>query len=474
MIHVAKKYGVRPAATHPSDNLLKALPIWYHFALVQERTSANTRSNKCLRERHGVKTVADCLKMAERPEDETAHRENKNCVCERCSREKEATGCENPSSCMKAARNILSKLQEKWRPGAGRNEDGLSLTRDQWEENARRMESKDTVIFDPSVTQDAPAANVFRAFVEATAADGPRATRPARPFQIVEEATDVHTDGSCDRNGAENARAGVGVWFAGDDARNCAARVPGDCQTNQAAEAYACIVAAERTPDYAPLTIITDSMYVYKGLTTHLKGWEDRGWLGVSNSNILKRVAARLRRRSAVTSFKWVKGHSGVLGNEGADRLAARGATMAPTQLPPLTELDEGFLPRGVNLTTLTQKLAYEAILNWKGRTAREKTRISLEMTKCALQEDYGVWLDEGAIWKNIWGKEMSVKVSCFFWRATHQAYKVGAYWNNISGYEARGTCGVCGVEESMSHIMMECTAPGQTVLWGLARAVRQ
>jgi ribonuclease HI len=44
--------------------------------------------------------------------------------------------------------------------------------------------------------------------------------------------------------------------------------------------------------------------------TIHLKDWDDQGWIGIKNIEWFKR-AAYLLRRTAITRFKWVKGHSG-------------------------------------------------------------------------------------------------------------------------------------------------------------------
>ncbi|KAH9852906.1 hypothetical protein C2E23DRAFT_729714 [Lenzites betulinus] len=210
-------------------------------------------------------------------------------------------------------------------------------------------------------------------------------------------------------------------------------------------------------------------MYVYKGLTTQLEGWEDRGWLGVENEEILRRVVARLRRRGAITTLQWIKGHSGDPGNEGADRLAAEGARQVRVDLLPLRARDIRFLPSGMRLATLTQKLAYAGVLEWKAGAARPASERAVHMVQAALAEDLNLFPKDRTIWRNIWGKEMSVKVSCFFWKLMHGAHKVGKYWSNIPGYEQRSLCRVCEVEESMAHILYECAAPGQATLWSLA-----
>ena len=139
--------------------------------------------------------------------------------------------------------------------------------------------------------------------------------------------TVVYTDGACMHNGKMNARCGgSGVWIEANNALNKAIGVPGNKQSNQIGEITAVIVAAEALPNYGKLTIITDSRYVIDGLTKHLKIWEDNGWINIKNADFYKRAAYLLKRRSAPTAFKWVKGHRGNLGNEESDKLAKEGA----------------------------------------------------------------------------------------------------------------------------------------------------
>ena len=57
-----------------------------------------------------------------------------------------------------------------------------------------------------------------------------------------------------------------------------------------------------------------------------------------------------------------------------------------------------------------------------------------------------------------------------FVWKALHDALRVGRFWENTPGYEQRATCGVCGVVESLEHILLECTAVGQREAWALVR----
>ncbi|KAH9852907.1 hypothetical protein C2E23DRAFT_703320, partial [Lenzites betulinus] len=258
MIKVARKYNVRLDSPLPKEDLIKTLPIWYHFALVHSRSSANCKSSRCLRNNHDVITVADCLSVIRAPTAADTHRNRRDCKCVQCMHDRNVLGCDDPARCAKAASAILGRLRDKWRPGTNANTDGLSLTRAQRDRNLVNATARDVLTFDPSITQGMPIGNAFRVFLQNGEEHGPRACRPIRPFQLECESTVVYTDGSCDENGASDARAGAGIWFGEGDERNAALRVPGGCQTNQAAEAYAVLAAAESTPDFAPLKVVTD------------------------------------------------------------------------------------------------------------------------------------------------------------------------------------------------------------------------
>ncbi|KAH9853567.1 hypothetical protein C2E23DRAFT_728129 [Lenzites betulinus] len=228
-------------------------------------------------------------------------------------------------------------------------------------------------------------------------------------------------------------------------------------------------MATECAPDFVPLLVLTDSMYIYKGLTLHLERWENRGWIDVANKDILRRVVARLRRRSATTTLKWVKGHAGIKGNEEADKLAAEGTKLPRTQLTQLTEDDRRFLLPGAKLSALTQKLAYRGIMSWSPRRGRRRTDRNVEMIKEGMQLGLNVWPSTESLWRNVQGPDIATKVSVFFWKAMHEVHRVGSYWWNIPGYENRALCNTCEVEESLDHIIRECVAPGQRLLWDLS-----
>ena len=51
-----------------------------------------------------------------------------------------------------------------------------------------------------------------------------------------------------------------------------------------------------------------------------------------------------------------------------------------------------------------------------------------------------------------------------------HGTQMVGAVWTKIPGLEQRGTCATCNTSESMSHILIHCTALPATTVWNLAK----
>ena len=171
----------------------------------------------------------------------------------------------------------------------------------------------------------------------------------------------MYTDGACWNNGKANAKCRSGIWFSPNHRRNAAIRVPGPKQSNQVGELAAVIEAVSSVPNFYPLTIITDSRYVIDGLTEHLGKWEDNGWIGIDNAEFFKRAANLPKKRTAETTFQWVRGHRGILGNEESDKLAKEGANKDEADSLPLYIPKEYDL-QGAKLSTLTQATAYKGI----------------------------------------------------------------------------------------------------------------
>ena len=267
----------------------------------------------------------------------------------------------------------------------GDNRDNLSLTRNRNQSNEAVRRSQGEIIFDPTITCRNDLSECFQIFTNPDQITDIPASRPRAHGTILRnQQISAYTDGACFKNGKANAHCGSGIWFRPNQEQNKAIRVPGEEQSNQIGEIATIIVTAETIPQSWPLKIYTDSQYVIDSLTTHLREWESNGWIGVKNAQLFKKAAYVLRKCSAPTSFQWVKGHSGIEGNEKSDQLAKDGTNKrAPDELN--LEIPKEFDLQGAKLATLTQAIAYKGILERRGPYTRPTTANNLELARDAI-----------------------------------------------------------------------------------------
>jgi ribonuclease HI len=348
--------------------------------------------------------------------------------------------------------------------------DNLSLTRRRRTRNLEANLNNDEILFDPSITCKENLAECFRIFTDPNTLSNIPAqryythgiTHRGRPVTI-------YTDGACINNGKLNAKCGSGIWFAPHDDRNRAIRVPGESQSNQTAEIVAILKAASSIPRFIPLTIISDSMYAINGLTIFLSTWENNGWIGIKNAKFFKKAAATLKQRIATTTFKWVKGHNSIQGNEEADRLAKEGADKPDPDIVDTT-IPKEFDLQGAKLATISQSTAYKGILERKPPLLRRTTLTNLQTTREALASFHSDQETDKTIWNGLRNTAIRLKIRQFIYKALHGTQKVGDYWSHINGHETRRTCATCDDTESMDHILIHCREPPATTIWTLAR----
>lgn len=132
---------------------------------------------------------------------------------------------------------------------------------------------------------------------------------------------EIFTDGACRRNPGPGGW-GVLLRYGGREKELSGAEPE---TTNNRMEMTAAIeaLAALRRPSRVRLT--TDSQYLKNGLTQWLPGWQRRGWRTADNKPV-KNVDL-WQRLDAVAAphtieWCWVRGHTGHVENERADRLA--------------------------------------------------------------------------------------------------------------------------------------------------------
>jgi ribonuclease HI len=133
---------------------------------------------------------------------------------------------------------------------------------------------------------------------------------------------EIYADGACRGNpgpggwGALLVSGGHEKELSGSEAHT----------TNNRMELLAVIHALESLKKpRASARIYTDSQYVIKGIKEWIVGWKARGWKTadrkpVKNQDLWQQLDALTALHDL--EWHWVRGHSGVPGNERVDRLA--------------------------------------------------------------------------------------------------------------------------------------------------------
>ena len=137
----------------------------------------------------------------------------------------------------------------------------------------------------------------------------------------TQEAIDIYTDGACRGNpgpggwGALLLSGGRERELSGADAAT----------TNNRMEMLAVIQALRALKRRVRARVFTDSQYVRLGMTEWVKGWKARGWRTAAAKPVKNQdLWEQLDELAAAHDIEWhwVKGHSGVPGNERCDQLA--------------------------------------------------------------------------------------------------------------------------------------------------------
>ncbi|KAJ3797675.1 hypothetical protein GGU11DRAFT_683194 [Lentinula aff. detonsa] len=216
----------------------------------------------------------------------------------------------------------------------------------------------------------------------------------------------------------------------------------------------------------------TDSKYVLTILKNSTK-LEDEGFLNSSNPKIIKSTIASFRARKTQTFMKWVKGHNGHPRNEGADDMAKRATQKEKASYINLNPPKE-LLVTGAKLSVMTQKLAYNGILQWKrsnGEMQRRRTEINISRAKNCVEDKFGYIPTTENFWMSIRQKDLERKTREFLYLVTHDAHWTGTHWLRPSmkpELQQRAICNACGVIEDFDHILTKCESPGQAVIWNL------
>ncbi len=135
---------------------------------------------------------------------------------------------------------------------------------------------------------------------------------------------EIFTDGACRGNPGPG---GWGVLLIAGDRRKTMHGGAYDT-TNNRMELTAVIEALNALNGSRNVILQTDSKYVMDGITSWMDNWKQRNWKTadkkpVKNQDLWQALEEAAGRHEI--EWKWVRGHTGVAGNEEADALANRG-----------------------------------------------------------------------------------------------------------------------------------------------------
>ncbi len=471
MMRVAKKYGVRLEGLAFSREIMNEMPMWSHAYADRKKMGRLTVPSKlltCLQEKHKARTVGDFCQLAATISN-MGHRPRAGCTCASCSRLREATGCENPHLCSMRAKEMISTIPDKWNPCLEQPEDYEAR---EMKDLVQEDLGDGVVPFDRRITTHGPLGQALRIFT-----DGEPVSNAAICTKVKEDGSSliIATDGSCSNNGEREARAGAGVYVEGDLGRNSSARLPAHIeQSNQTAEIAAALLATTTADSATRVLHETDSKTTMDSITKWRQAHEDTGYITQKNAGLTRATIAGIRQRSGHTLLKWVKGHNGHPRNEAADRLAALGAMKATGDRISI-DIPLQFKVSGAKLQAVTQKLAYRAIRSRKDKLVRPRPRAAanLDRVVCGVRDTFGTHIYDETIWISLRAKHVSRQISHFLWMAMHDGYMIGTHWLRPKmppDLQKRAFCEICGECETMTHIVLECNAVGQTTVWGLLK----
>ncbi|KAJ6595209.1 hypothetical protein DFH09DRAFT_1413272 [Mycena vulgaris] len=293
---------------------------------------------------------------------------------------------------------------------------------------------------------------------------------PALPVVLGGETVKATISGFSTRTGLADAQSGGGIWFSNGNPANAAIKLPPYVSQSKAnAEILAALYCIQSVPQDVNLEIAAKSSTITNAMNRNLGKWEDSGWIGVADRAPIQALAAGLRARTGRTTFRTLNSTSGGGGAENAAALAKSSIQNAATYAPSL-EVPTIARTRGAKLATLTQALAYRGIKEQHTIPSRKATEENLKLIQDVSEELFKRTPTPAKIWKSVRHADLSRRVKTFLWKSIHGAHRIGKFWKHIPGYEERGMCTQCNVEETLEHVLLECASPTRAQIWELVR----
>ena len=148
----------------------------------------------------------------------------------------------------------------------------------------------------------------------------------------------VYSDGSSTPAVGRRLRVG-GYGVSYRDERDFSAPLPPEKeQTNNRAKLRAGLYALEKANQECKTLLVTDSQYLSLGISGRAAKWKRRDWRNkrgvVSHRDLWERILTLSLSLGARLRTFYAPSHSGIKGNEEADRLAEEGRLLSPLIMP--------------------------------------------------------------------------------------------------------------------------------------------
>ncbi|XP_006460644.1 hypothetical protein AGABI2DRAFT_117576 [Agaricus bisporus var. bisporus H97] len=229
----------------------------------------------------------------------------------------------------------------------------------------------------------------------------------------------------------------------------------------------------EYTNNYENINIHTSSKQIFEALTEKIKSWEDKGWLGAPNKILIKKIITRLRNRKGRTVFSWVdKGvEQGYIAEaKELAEMALASSNHEETLEDPLTP--EAYSPIGARLAGLSQAEIHSLIRENEKPKESKTSKLNIAKITLELKRKYKQTTPAGKIWTALKkAKRINKKHREFIYKTIKATYYLGKKWAHCTDEElsSRETCRECQVEDSMEHILTECSTPERKAIWEAA-----
>ena len=301
MVEAAQKYNARISVMRAPSNLRLNMPAFHHPFAKNRNLHTKSKVMSCLQNTHKAKTVADLVRISsvEAP-----------IACNGNGNGSRYLGCREK------AKELINRIKDEWHP------DKETPQRHNLWHSPRRIErnrkadiKKKPVSYNTDTRTTHDILGGIRIFGKDQGHKSKKrdpyqpAKPPARinslPVPSLCQVT-VNTDGSAIKNGWENASAGIGVWYADGSRRNIALKLENhqDYPASNSRAELSAILEALRQNEVDDLIIESDSLSSLRAICRDSVRYEDQGWNGTQNADLLKRILVRLRTRPAQVE-KW-------------------------------------------------------------------------------------------------------------------------------------------------------------------------